>query len=107
MLHAAQCLFVMRARLIASIVILICGLAGGAEAKVVFSGERKLNNLVSKLLEVSSISKSSKPFTFARSSDGWIFVSSSCKVKGMVSVILDQGRKVIVHDGEGGCEAMR
>src|SRR5436309_12295931 len=100
--------FVMNARLLASIGILICGFAGAAGAKVVFSGERKLNNLVSELLEVSSVSKSSKPFKFTRSSDGWIFVSSTCKGKGTASVILDQElRAVIVHEGEGGREAMR
>ena len=102
----------MRARLIGSIVILACGLAGAADAKILFSGERKLNNLVSELLEVSSVSKSSKPSTFTRSSDGWIFILATCNGKGTVSVILDQksgGDTVMVHDAEGGPrgEAMR
>src|SRR5436190_5621932 len=96
--------------LIASIAISLSGFAAAAQAGILFAGERKLNNLVSELLEVSSISKSSKPFTFTRSSDGWIFISSTCKGKGTVSVILDKGTRgdtVIVHEGEGGSEAMR
>ena len=99
-------------RLIASIAVFVCGFAGGGEAGILFSGEKKLNNLVSELLEVSSISESSKPFTFTRSSEGWIFVSWTSKGKGTVRVILDKGRggdSVIVHEAEGGPrgEAMR
>jgi hypothetical protein len=100
----------MSARLIASVLILVCGLAGAAEAEVLFSGERKLNNLVSELLEASSISESGKPFTFTRSSNGWVFISSTCNGKGTVRVILDkESDAVIVHDGDGGPrrEAMR
>jgi len=77
---------------------------------MLFLGERKLNNFVSELLDVSSISKSSEPFRFTRSSDGWIFISSTCKGKGTVRVILDkEPDAVIVHDAEGGPrrEAMR
>src|SRR5207247_1942907 len=49
-------------------------------------------------------------FTFTRSSDGWVFISSTCKGKGTIRVILDQGSDgVIVHDAAGSprCEAMR
>src|SRR2546422_348384 len=105
---AAQYPVVMGARLIAGVVVVICGFARAAEAGIGFSGERKLNNLVSELLEVSSISKSSQSFTFTRSSDGWIFISSTCQ--GTVRVILDkESDAVIVHDAEGGPrhEAMR
>jgi hypothetical protein len=103
----------MSARLIAtSVVVFICGIAGATEAEILFSGEKKLNNLVSELLEVASISKSSKPISFTRSSNGWIFISSNCKGKGTVRVILDKasGRdRVIVHGAESGPrrEAMR
>src|SRR5881628_2922201 len=102
----------MSARVIASMVVFIGGFAGAAGAEIHFSGERKLNNLVSELLEVSSISKSSKPFTFSRSIDGWIFISATCSGKGTVTVILDKGARedtVMVHDAESGPhgEAMR
>jgi hypothetical protein len=102
----------MRARLIVSILILVCGQAGDAQPRILFSGEKKLNNLVSELLEVTSISKTSKPFTFVRSGDGWVFISATYSGKGTVSIILDQesgGDTVMVHDAEGGpCgEAMR
>src|SRR2546426_2891132 len=98
----------MSVRLMAAVVIFVCGFDGAAEAEVLFSGERKLNNLVSVLLEVSSISMSSQSFAFTRSSDGWIFVSSTCQ--GTARVILDkESDAVIVHDAEGGPrhEAMR
>src|SRR5436309_11244039 len=98
----------MSARLIATVVIFSCGFGGAAEAGTLFSGERKLNNLVSELLQVSSISKSSQSITFTRSSDGWVFISSTCK--GTARVILDkESNAVIVHDAEGGPrrEAMR
>src|SRR5439155_13097555 len=98
----------MSARLIGSVIILICGFAGAAGTEILFRGEKKLNNLVSELLEVSSISKSSESLTFTRSSDGWIFISSICQ--GTASVILDkESDAVIVHDAEGSPrrEAMR
>ncbi len=88
-------------------VVFVCGLAGTGEARILFSGEKKLNNLVSELLEVSSISESSKPFTFARPSNGWIFISSNSKGNGTARVILDKSDTVILHDAEGGSEAMR
>lgn len=102
----------MRARLIASVAIFVFGFAGAVEAKILFSGEKRLNNLVSELLEVASISKSSESFTFTRSSDGWVFISSTCKGKGAVSVILDKelgGDTVMVQDAADGRrgEAMR
>ena len=100
----------MKARLIASLVICTCGFAGVADAKILFSGEKRLNNLVSELLEVSSISKSSKPFSFTRSSDGWISLSSTCNGKGTVRVILDsESDAVIVQGAAAGSrrEAMR
>src|SRR6266487_3938121 len=90
-------------RLIASIVVFVCGFAGAGKAGILFSGEKKLNNLVSVLLEVSSISESAKPFTFTRSNDGWIFVSWTSKGKGTVRVVLDKrlgGDSVIVHEAE-------
>src|SRR6266568_3711211 len=69
--------FVMSAKLFVAIVILIAGFSGAAEAGILFSGEQKLNNLVSVLLEVASISESNQTFTFTRSSGGWIFISST------------------------------
>ncbi len=92
--------------------IFLCGLIGAADGEILFSGDRRLNNLVAELLVVSSISESSKPFTFTRSSDGWIFISSTCNGKGTVRVVLDPGLReqtIMVHDGERGPrgEAMR
>src|SRR6266567_7642558 len=100
----------MSASLIASIAISLSGFAGAAQAGILFAGERKLNNLVSELLAVSPISMSSQPFTFARSNDGWILISSTGKGMGTVRVILDQatpGNTVIVHEGAGRSEAVR
>ena len=87
---------------------LICGFAGATE--VLFSGEKKQNNLVSELLEAASISKTGNPLTFTRSSDGWIFISANYKGQGTVRIILDRATDpVIVHDADGGMvgEGMR
>jgi len=65
----------MRLKLLASILLSVCAFGFEGAGKVVFSGEKKLNNLVVELLEVSSISKASSSFGFARLSEGWVFVS--------------------------------
>src|SRR5439155_25565906 len=93
----------MRIRVIASslLVILVNRFAGASEAKIVFAGEKKLNNLVSELLEVSSVRKSSKPVSFTRASDGWLLISSTASGKGTFKVILNTASRpddVIGHD---------
>jgi hypothetical protein len=103
------CSIVMSANLSASIAILFAGLAAHAGGEPLPSQERKLNNLVSELLHVSSVSNSSKPFAFTRSNDGWIFVSSTCDGKGTgtVRLVLDnEPDTMIVHNGKGSREAM-
>jgi hypothetical protein len=96
----------MSARLIASVVVFICGSAGVARAGILFTGEKKLNNLVSELFEVSSISKPGETFAFTRSSDGWVLIASTCQ--GTARVNLDK-ETVIAHDSNGNPhhEAMR
>jgi hypothetical protein len=96
----------MRATLIASIVLslIACNFAAGGEAKVLFSGEMKRNNLVSHLLEVAAISKSGNSFAFTRSRPGWILVSAAYNGKGSVKIILDKasgGDAIIAHDAQG------
>jgi hypothetical protein len=58
-------------------------------AKTLFSAERKLNNLVSELLEVSSSSETRMPLRFTRESDGWVFISLCSHGDGKASIILD------------------
>jgi hypothetical protein len=90
-----------KTRVIAFVVIFISGFSGTAEAAIVFSGERELNNLVTELLEVTSVSKPREPLAFTRSSEGWILVSSTCQ--GTARLILDrEPDAVIVHGAEGG-----
>ena len=69
--------------------VIICEYVGLSEAEVLFAGERKLNNVVSELLQVSSLSQSSKPLAFNRPSDGWVFVAASYSGKGNISISLD------------------
>ena len=83
-----------------------------ARAGVRFTGEKRLNNLVAELLEVSSVSKSSQPFPFTRANDGWIFISAECRGSGTARIVLDKavrGDAVIVHEAAGGrlSEGMR
>jgi hypothetical protein len=72
-----------------TIAVLSSAVADGADGTVVFSGERKENNLVSKLLEVASIAGPRTSYSFSRPSDGWIFLSAECQGSGTVTVVLD------------------
>jgi len=85
--------------------VIACHCAVGAEGKVLFSGERKRNNLVSELLEVASISGPNASFSFNRPGDGWIFISARCNGNGTIAVALDNSAKsdaVINHNATGG-----
>jgi hypothetical protein len=100
----------MDARLVASFLICIGGIAEAAGPEIPFKEERKLNNLVSELLAVSSISKASQPFTFTSSKEGWIFISATCKGAGTVRVTLDPQSPMettVIQGGAGANEAMR
>jgi hypothetical protein len=98
----------MSAQLIASMLIFIGGFAGAAESAVLFSGEKKLNNFVAELLDVTSISKLEERIPFSRPSDGWILLSVTCKGTGTVRVSLDkESGAVLVHRGGGEGQAMR
>ena len=86
--------------------------ACGAEPTVLVSKETKQNNLVSKLLEVASISKGSHSFPFTRARDGWIFIAVTGQGKGTANIFLDKEAKPIAtvsHNGSGDkvAEAMR
>jgi hypothetical protein len=77
----------------------VCATARG-DGTVVFSGQRKRNNLVSDLLEVTAISKSGNSFKFTRPGDGWIFLSAVYKGKGKLSILLDNasgGAPVVLY----------
>jgi hypothetical protein len=63
--------------------------SNAASAAIRFSGEKRLNNLVSVLLDLSSISNPSQPFTFTRATDGWVFVSSGSSGRGTARITLD------------------
>jgi hypothetical protein len=64
-------------------------LATAADAEIVFTGERKRNNLVSDLLEVVSVPPGDHAFQFTRPREGWIFVSATCTEAGKLSLLLD------------------
>jgi hypothetical protein len=72
------------------------------------SGERRRNNLVSELLEVTPASNSTEPFTFTRPREGWIVLAFTGKGNGPVRIFLDgETDAVIVHVRAGRLEAMR
>src|SRR3954467_13726922 len=104
----------MRATMIASVLssILVGQCARGAGPTVVFWGEKRRNNLVAELLEVSSISKPGHSFTFTRPGAGWIFIAATCQGDGTVNINLDKapsGDAVVIRDAGGGklVEAVR
>ena len=87
---------------------LTCATTCAADNLSFFSGEKKLNNLVSVLLEASAVSKSSPSLTFSRASGGWISISATGKATGTVRVFLNkEPGAVIVHGGDDPNEAMR
>ena len=93
---------------VATAAILISGLAGAAEPETPPPAERRLNNLVSELLDISAISQPSAHFKFQRPTDGWIFISASGRGTGTVRVVLDNDpHPVIVLNADGRGEAMR
>ncbi len=94
------------------VALLTCGSAGASQASVLVSREKRLNNLVSELLEVSSISKPGRALTFTRPQPGWVFVSLTGQGNGKVTVTLDRGSPTaaVMIDGPPGGrtgEAMR
>ena len=71
------------------IALLVLDSIATAESHVVFSGERRRNNLVAELLEVAEISQPSSSFAFNRALAGYIFVTADCRGKGTVTIKLD------------------
>src|SRR5262245_11350913 len=77
------------------------------DATVVFSGQKKRNNLVSELLEVADISKSGNSFPFTRAGEGWIFLSAAYQGKGKLKILLDdasEGAPVVLHAADSAGE---
>src|ERR1044072_7896449 len=70
------------------ITLLFCGLLSLCGPQT-HAADKKLNNLVSCLLQVSSTPRSPKPYTFSRASDGWVFISATCERSGPLIVNLD------------------
>jgi len=58
-------------------------------AILVFTGEQRENNIVTKLLEVAEISQPRYSTLFKRSRAGWIFVAADCRGTGTVTIKLD------------------
>jgi hypothetical protein len=83
----------MRPNLLA-LVLIFASACGGAAGL-----ERRLNNLVSEVLDVSSPSEAGRPLTFARSNDGWVLISAHCHGKGHVTLTLDRDKAVVVDSG--------
>ena len=67
----------------------LCSAAVGADGKVVFSGERKENNLVSKLLEVASIAGLHSRMLSAGPATAGFSSRRSVRGSGTVTVVLD------------------
>lgn len=59
------------------------------EARVVFRGEKRLNNLVAELLEVADVSGPKTSFTFKRARAGFVLVTLDCRGDGAVKIKLD------------------
>src|SRR3984893_2322498 len=82
----------------------LLALGGGSERPV--PQEKKLNNLVSELIEISFIPKATYSVNFSRSTEGWVFIAAMCKGKGTVTVALDKA-SVLHADSAQPAEAVR
>ncbi|HEV8002031.1 MAG TPA: hypothetical protein VGP63_19235 [Planctomycetaceae bacterium] len=60
-----------------------------AQSRVVFSGQERENNLVTKLLEVAEILQPGGSFAFTRVHAGYIFATADCRGKGTLTLKLD------------------
>jgi hypothetical protein len=68
----------------------LCGIGATGATEILFSGEKRLNNFASEVLEASSISEPSKSFTFNRPDDGWMFICCLVQGKGTAQLVLDE-----------------
>ncbi|HZU34674.1 MAG TPA: hypothetical protein VFA18_02125, partial [Gemmataceae bacterium] len=74
--------------------------------------EKKRNNLVTELLQTTSVAEPSAEYTFTRATEGWIFLSARFQGTGTATVTLDPTSRqdvVLVHDAKNGpyVEAVR
>lgn len=77
-----------------------------------FSGERRLNNLVSELLDASAIASPGASFTFTGSAGGWVFIASTFSGTGTAKIIVGAPPRedVVINHTSGGekrAEAVR
>jgi len=94
----------------AAALIFVCGVAAAPGSTTFVSGNRRLNNLATLLLEVVG-APTTKPFSFVRSSDGWIFISLTTHGEGTIRLTLDKASpgETPIHPAPGTgptCEAM-
>ncbi len=88
---------------------LLCAFGAGADPT---PAERRRNNLVSELLEATSLPAPVAEFTFSRATEGWVFFSERFRGAGTSRSTLDPASRrdaVIVHDARDGerAEAVR
>lgn len=81
-------------------------------APEVNKGETKRNNLVTELLNSTAVAEPNAEFTFARATEGWVFIGATFKGTGACTITLDPGSRphtAIVHDAKDGprAEAMQ
>ncbi|MBX9791847.1 MAG: hypothetical protein K2Y37_23235 [Pirellulales bacterium] len=78
-----------------------------AQSRVVYSGEKRLNNLVAQLLEVTSITEPRGTFTFERTGAGYILVAVDCRGAGTVTLRLDEATEPLTTIKRGAADAAR
>jgi hypothetical protein len=91
---------------------LLCAFADRAESPSTPPVEKKCNNLVTELLNASSVSTPGAEFTFTRHTEGWIFIAARFQGAGTATCTLDPAARqnaTLVHDAKDGprAEAVR
>jgi hypothetical protein len=86
-----------------ALLLALCAGTCGAESTSTSSGHKKRNNLVTQLLDASSIPQASAELAFTRAREGWIFVGISFTGTGSCKATLDPASRkelLIAHDAK-------
>jgi hypothetical protein len=82
---------------VASVLAVLGGFAVASDGNSLIPESRKLNNLVTLLLDVAP-ARTTKSLAFVRPSDGWIFISFTTQGEGSIRLTLD---KTPIHPASG------
>src|SRR5262249_2315233 len=87
--------------------LLLCLFAPGAASPLTAPVETGRNNLVTELLQASSLAEPSAEFTFTRATEGWVFIAARFTGTGTATCTLDPAspRPAVLYNAKAGSPA--